>query len=45
MKSEKKFDYFIVSKELLEFTEPIEESLRERNQSVKNSNKFLMSTN
>ena len=41
MKSEKKFDYFIVSKELLEFTEPIEESLRERNQSVKNSNKFF----
>jgi len=41
MKSEKKFDYFIVSKELLEFTEPIEESLRERNQSLKNSNKFF----
>ena len=34
----KKFDYFIVSKQVLESTEPIEEFLRERNESVKNSN-------
>ena len=33
-----KFDYFIVSKQVLESTEPIEEFLRERNESVKNSN-------
>ena len=36
--NKKKFDYFIVSKQVLESTEPIEEFLRERNESVKNSN-------
>jgi len=36
--NKKKFDYFIVSKQVLELTEPIEEFLRERNESVKNSN-------
>jgi hypothetical protein len=37
MNKDKNFKYFIVSKECLELTEPIEESIRERNQSNKNS--------
>ena len=40
MSKDKNFKYFIVSKECLELTEPIEESIRERNQSNKNSKNF-----
>jgi len=40
MNKDKNFKYFIVSKECLELTEPIEESIRERNQSNKNSKNF-----
>ena len=36
----KKLNYFIVSNELISTTEPIEESLRERNQSLQKTDEF-----
>jgi hypothetical protein len=36
----KKLNYFIVSNEFISTTEPIEESLRERNQSLKKTDEF-----
>lgn len=41
MSVKKNFDFFIVSKALFELTEPIEESIRERNQTAKNSSDLL----
>ena len=41
MNEGKKIEYFLVSKNFLELTEPIEETIRERNQSFKNSSKFF----
>jgi hypothetical protein len=41
MDQNKKIEYFLVSKSFLELTEPIEETIRERNQSFKNSSKFF----
>ena len=41
MNEGKKIEYFLVSKNFLELTEPIEEIIRERNQSFKNSSKFF----
>lgn len=36
----KELNYFIVSNELISTTEPIEESLRERNQSLQKTDEF-----
>jgi hypothetical protein len=36
----KQLNYFIVSNELISTTEPIEESLRERNQSLQKTDEF-----
>jgi len=36
----KELNYFIISNELISTTEPIEESLRERNQSLQKTNEF-----
>jgi hypothetical protein len=41
MSEDQKIEYFLVSKSFLELTEPIEETIRERNQSFKNSSKFF----
>ena len=41
MDQNKNIEYFLVSKSFLELTEPIEETIRERNQSFKNSSKFF----